>query len=112
MELVDIGFNFTSSAFRQDEIQVIERANAAGVTRFILTGSNVNESEHAIKLSTQFDGMHTTAGVHPHLAKEFSEESLNQIRKLAEHENVVAIGEAGIRLQPKLFRTTATTTCI
>ena len=96
MDLVDIGFNFTSSAFRKDEKQVVERANAAGVNNFILTGSNAEESERAIKLSTQFSGMHSTAGVHPHLAKEFSEETPKQLRELAKHENVVAIGEAGL----------------
>ncbi len=96
MELVDIGFNFTSNAFRQDETKVIERANNAGVTRFILTGSNIEDSEYALKLSAQYNGMHSTVGVHPHLAKEFTEETPEQLRKLAKHENVVAIGEAGL----------------
>ena len=96
MELVDICFNFTNSAFREDEAEVIQRANKEGVNYFILTGSNVDDSEYALKLSTQYDGMWSTAGVHPHLSKEWTDETLHQLKKLAAHENVVAIGEAGL----------------
>lgn len=96
MELVDICFNFTSKAFRDDEVELIKRANQAGVSRFILTGSNVHDSEYALKLSIQHQSMYSTAGVHPHLAKEWTDETLVQLRKLAAHNNVVAIGEAGL----------------
>ena len=47
MELVDICFNLTSSAFREDEAEVILRANKAGVKQFIITGSDVKDSEYA-----------------------------------------------------------------
>ncbi|MGH1538544.1 MAG: TatD family hydrolase [Gammaproteobacteria bacterium] len=96
MELVDIGFNFTSSAFRQDEHGVVDRANHAGVKHFVLTGSDVEESQHAIQLATQFEGMVSTAGVHPHLAKQWQEDSYEKLKLLAEHEKVAAIGEAGL----------------
>lgn len=96
MELVDICFNFTSNTFRDDEEDVIKRANQAGVSRFILTGSNVQDSENALHLATQHDGMYSTAGIHPHLAKEWTDESLIQLRNLAMRQNVVAIGEAGL----------------
>lgn len=96
MDLVDICFNFTSKAFRDDEVELIRRANQAGVSRFILTGSNVQDSEYALQLSTQHTNMYSTAGVHPHLAKEWTDETVTQLRHLAKHNNVVAIGEAGL----------------
>ena len=96
MELVDTGFNFTHPAFRDDETEVIERAKQAGVNRFILTGSNVADSKHALQLATYYAGMYATAGVHPHLAKEWTDETAPQLRTLAAHENVVAIGETGL----------------
>ena len=96
MELIDICFNFTSNAFRKDEADVVERANKAGVTRFILTGSNVEDSENALQLSKQYKGMHSTAGVHPHLSKEFTEATTEQLHTLSNNHNVVAIGEAGL----------------
>lgn len=96
MELVDICFNFTSDTFRDDETQVIERARQAGVQHFVVTGSSVPDSEHAIQLCTQYEGAYATAGVHPHRAKEFTDKSLIELHRLAMHEKVVAIGEAGL----------------
>ena len=96
MELFDIGFNFTSNAFRKDADQVVARANQAGVKNFVITGSDVEESKYATQLAKQYDGMVTTAGVHPHLAKQWQEESYTELKKLTEHDGVVAIGEAGL----------------
>ena len=96
MELVDIGFNFTSSAFRNDADEVIKRANLVGVKHFVITGSDVEESKQAAELATQYAGMVSTAGVHPHLAKTWQQDSYNKLKKLTQYEHVVAIGEAGL----------------
>lgn len=96
MELIDICFNFTSSAFRDDEPDIIRRANLAGVTQFILTGSDAKDSQFAYDLAQKYPGMYSTAGVHPHLSKNWTTEIQLQIYNLATLENVVAIGEAGL----------------
>ena len=96
MELVDIGFNFTSSAFRKDEDAVIERAKHAGVKHFVITGSDVEESEQAATLASKYEGMVSTAGVHPHLAKNWQQDSYSRLKILAKCKQVVAIGEAGL----------------
>lgn len=96
MELIDIGFNFTSSAFRKDADEVVTRANQAGVKYFVLTGSDVEESKFALELSQQYTGMVSTSGVHPHLAKQWHDDSYSELKVLAKHDNVAAIGEAGL----------------
>lgn len=96
MELVDICFNLTSSAFRDDELDVINRAKRAGVKHFIITGSDAKDSEYAYELSQQYEGMYSTAGVHPHLAKNWTDNTSQQLTNLAKHERVVAVGEAGL----------------
>ena len=96
MELVDIGFNLTSSAFRKDADEVVERAKQAGVKYFVLTGSDIEESARAAVLATQYESMVSTAGVHPHLAKQWQEDSYTKLKKLAGHMKVTAIGEAGL----------------
>jgi len=96
MELVDIGFNFTSSAFRKDADEVVKRAQQVGVKYFVLTGSDIEESEFALNLSTQYTGMVSTAGVHPHLAKQWQDDSYEKLKILAVNSNVAAIGEAGL----------------
>lgn len=95
--LVDICFNFTHSAFRKDERAVLERAVAAGVTTLMVTGSSADESRRCVELAERYpDHLYATAGVHPHLAREWNETTLGRLRELAGCAKVKAIGEAGL----------------
>lgn len=96
MELADVCFNFTNRAFRKDAAEVVQRANKVGVRYFVVTGCNVEDSEYALQLTTRYAGMYATAGVHPHLAKQWDDATVPRLRALAAHEKVVAIGEAGL----------------
>ncbi len=96
MEFIDIGFNLTSSAFRKDEADVVARATQAGVTKFIVTGSNVADSQSAVELTNKYQNMYATTGVHPHLAKEWEQNTTSKLQALAQSKHVVAIGETGL----------------
>ena len=91
MPLVDIGANLTHPAFEHDLPDVLERARHAGVTQIIVTGATVEEARKALGL-----GFITTAGVHPHHARECNDETINAIRELSKNSRVVAIGECGL----------------
>jgi TatD DNase family protein len=90
MQLVDIGANLTHSAFSHDLDQVLERALAAGVS-VIVTGTTADEARKALAL-----GFHTTAGVHPHHARDCGPQTIPELRELAKDPRVVAIGECGL----------------
>jgi TatD DNase family protein len=97
VSLVDIGVNLTHAAFDVDRQQVIERAIAAGVHIMILTGTTVEESRKALILAEQHpEILYSTAGVHPHDVKHCGAETISQLRQLANHSKVVAIGECGL----------------
>jgi TatD DNase family protein len=95
MQLIDIGANLTHEAFRGDLGEVLARAREAGVERIIVTGTSVEESRRALQLAEE-KGLHATAGVHPHHAKDCGPDTIPQLRKLAAHPRVVAIGECGL----------------
>ncbi|MGH8502466.1 MAG: TatD family hydrolase [Gammaproteobacteria bacterium] len=96
-ELIDICFNFTHAAFREDEAAVLARALDAGVTTMMVTGSSVQDSQAAIALAERYpDQLYATAGVHPHLAKGWTQTTRAELRALAAHAKVRAIGEAGL----------------
>lgn len=96
-ELVDICFNFTHSAFREDEEQVLQRAVNAGVRTMMVTGSSAEESQYCIELAERYpDYLYATVGVHPHLAKDWRPGTLERLRELAHHGRVKAIGEGGL----------------
>jgi TatD DNase family protein len=91
MQLVDIGANLTHPAFRDDLPQVLERARDAGVETIIATGTTPEETRKALEL-----GFFTTAGVHPHHARDCDSTTISSLRELAKHPHVVAIGECGL----------------
>jgi TatD DNase family protein len=95
MLLTDIGANLTHEAFRHDLNEVLARARDAGVGRIIVTGTTVQESRRALQLAEE-KGLHATAGVHPHHARDCGPDTIPQLRKLAAHPRVVAIGECGL----------------
>ena len=95
--LVDIGVNLTNKAFQADLDHVLARARQAGVTRMVVTGTSVPESEQAAHLAALTPGMlWATAGVHPHHAKECDDTTLDALRSLAARPEIVAIGECGL----------------
>ncbi|MTD29303.1 3'-5' ssDNA/RNA exonuclease TatD [Erwinia sorbitola] len=95
--MFDIGVNLTSTQFAKDREKVVKRAREAGVTGMLITGTNALESQQACSLAQQHPGYcWSTAGVHPHHASEWSGETAATLRRLAENERVVAIGECGL----------------
>jgi TatD DNase family protein len=97
MQLVDIGANLSHESFRRDLDAVIERAQAAEVAQIVITGASEEESVAASEIARTRPGvLFSTAGLHPHLAREWRPRSERVIRKLAARPEVVAIGEAGL----------------
>jgi TatD DNase family protein len=95
--LVDIGVNLTNKAFRNDLDEVLERAQSAGVTRMVVTGTSVTASRDAAALAATRPGLlYSTAGVHPHDAKSCDDSTIDTLRALAAAPHVVAIGECGL----------------
>lgn len=97
LDLIDIGVNLTHRSFQADRRGVIERAAAAGVRTMIVTGTNLEVSHEAQRLAHDHPGrLFATVGVHPHDSQHCTEATLEELRRLAAHEEVVAIGECGL----------------
>ncbi len=95
--LVDIGVNLTGSAFNKDLSAVIERALAHGVSHMVVTGTNLEHTEAAIELCDRWpEVLFSTAGVHPHHAKEWNEKVAIRIHDAAQNAAVRALGECGL----------------
>ncbi|MBB1486062.1 TatD family hydrolase [Oceanospirillum sediminis] len=95
--LTDIGVNLTSNRFDNCRNEIIEQAVSSGITRMILTGTSVKESEAASTLCQQYpENLWFTAGVHPHDASQFDKSTPAALKDLAMETACVAIGEAGL----------------
>ncbi|MDH3304458.1 MAG: TatD family hydrolase [Gammaproteobacteria bacterium] len=95
--LIDIGANLAHDSFDDDRDEIMQRAADAGITRIIVTGSSDDSNVKAAALAESKPGvLYSTAGVHPHHATDFSDESDALIRGLAKKGVVVAVGECGL----------------
>ncbi|TWX58429.1 TatD family hydrolase [Colwellia hornerae] len=95
--MIDVGVNLTNTRFDKDRDELIARAKSVGITAMLVTGTNIAESHKALQLSAQYpDYLYSTAGVHPHDADNVSDDYLHDIRRLAKHKAVKAIGECGL----------------
>lgn len=95
--LIDIGLNLTHESFDIDRDEVIARAELAGVSQFIITGTTVPHSARALELAQNQTGkFFATAGIHPHYAKSFDQHSSVALRTLLQNPEVVAVGECGL----------------
>jgi len=95
--LVDIGANLAHDSFDSDRDAVLEDALNAGVQQIVLTGSGDDSNRAAADLAATRPGfLFSTAGVHPHHAKDYGDDSDRLIRSLVEAGRVVAVGECGL----------------
>ncbi|MFY8275289.1 TatD family hydrolase [Pseudoalteromonas sp. SSDWG2] len=93
--MIDAGVNLTSSQFSKDTDEVVLRAREAGITSMMLIGCDEQDSHDAHTLAQHY-GFYSCAGVHPHNAKDASANLEENLRWLAAHPHVIAIGECGL----------------
>ena len=95
--IIDIGANLAHDSFDDDREAVLKRAHDAGVTRIVVTGSSDESNVKAAALAESHPGsLYSTAGVHPHHASDYTENSDALIRDLVDKNVVVAVGECGL----------------
>lgn len=89
---------------------VIRRAKDAGVEALITIGSDIKSNQDNIEIADKHDFVYVSVGVHPHDSKDFTEETLGQLRAYCRlrnsgcetkgikprNEKVVAVGETGL----------------
>ncbi len=94
--LIDSHCHLNFNKFDDDRVDVVERAKAEGIVAFINPATNLDDSRQVINLAGQFPEVYAAIGVHPNDAGGVDEAVLSQLRALADHPKVVAIGEIGL----------------
>jgi TatD DNase family protein len=83
-------------AFNTDRAAVIERALAAGVTRIVCVGTDLDSSRLAIHLAQEYPAVFAAVGCHPNHAASAPDDIRPALETLARQPKVVAIGETGL----------------
>jgi len=92
----DTHAHLTYPDFADELPQVVARAEAAGITKLISIGTDLESSERAIALAERFPNVFAVVGWHPSDATQAPEDLRPGLRDLARRPKVVGLGETGL----------------
>jgi TatD DNase family protein len=79
-----------------EEAELVEAATSAGVGRMLNVGVDEETNGTAIATAERHEGVFAAVGRHPNSATGFDEAAATELKRLAAHEKVRAIGETGL----------------
>ena len=94
--LVDTHAHLDAKPFAGNIEAILARAAAAGVGHILTVGCDLESSRASVALAETHPGIYAAVGIHPHDAVTVTEPALAELRSLAAHPKVVAIGETGL----------------
>ena len=96
MEWFDSHCHVDEEQFDGDRDEVLNRMRENGVTRFAVIGSDLKTSRRAVRFASEHAGAVAAVGVHPHEAKDFRDEDLEELKEMIRSGQAAAIGEIGL----------------
>jgi len=94
--LIDTHAHLDFPDFAKDLDAVLSRAEAAGVKQILTIGTTLQSSRRSIELAERYPNLFATVGIHPNSVGEERDDFMPELRVLANHPKVVAIGETGL----------------
>ncbi|MEA2008839.1 MAG: TatD family hydrolase, partial [Chloroflexota bacterium] len=96
MKLADTHCHLGFDDFDKDREQVLARAWEAGMERILLPGVDLASSRKAVRLAESHPKLFAAVGVHPNSALTWEQHTKAELKSLAAHPKVVALGEIGL----------------
>jgi TatD DNase family protein len=93
--VIDSHAHVHDKAFDEDRALVIERARAAGVSRILTVGCDLEDTRRAVATAREYD-CYATAGIHPHEAKDAPADLVAALAPFLDDPRTIAIGETGL----------------
>lgn len=96
----DIHTHLYWKSYDADRDAVVARAREAGVREMLVIGCTVDESRQAVELAEQYPDVYASIGLHPQefndLGFQIDDLGISELKKLAENNRAIAIGECGL----------------
>ncbi|HWQ13841.1 MAG TPA: TatD family hydrolase [Roseiflexaceae bacterium] len=96
IRLIDTHAHLATAQFDADREAALERARAAGVARVLEIGYDLDSSRAAVALAEARPEVYAVVGVQPNYPQAAQGAWLEELRRLAAHPRVVALGEIGL----------------
>lgn len=94
--LFDTHAHFDDERFDADRDEMLEQMKDFGVTNITNIGSSMESSRRSVELAEKYDFIYASVGVHPSETENLTEADMEELRRLAQHPKVRAIGEIGL----------------
>lgn len=82
--------------FQDDLDKVLQNAKDEKIDYILIPATDLPTSAKVIELIDKHDMLFGAVGIHPHDTKDWNANDLTQLKELAQHKKVVAIGEIGL----------------
>ena len=94
--LFDTHAHYDSRQFDADRDQVLSALPGQGVGLVVNPGCDLDSSRKAIAIAEQYPFVYAAVGVHPEDCAGWQDTDVDELRSLAAHPKVVAVGEIGL----------------
>lgn len=94
--IFDSHSHYDDDAFSSDREEIINSLKKNGISYVVNIGCDIKTSKMACKLSEKYPFFYFTAGFHPSYAHLLSDEAIEFLSEIKNHEKFVALGEIGL----------------
>lgn len=94
--LFDTHAHLDDEAYDVDRREVLTQIRNSDVKKIVNAASSLKSAHAAVRLAEENDFIYAAVGIHPHDVSQMEDKDLLEIKKLASHKKVVAIGEIGL----------------
>lgn len=94
--LFDTHAHFDDERFDADRDAMLEQMKDFGVTNITNIASSMASSRRSVELAEKYDFVYASVGVYPSETENLTETDMEELRRLAQHPKVRAIGEIGL----------------
>lgn len=94
--LIDTHAHLDDEKFKDDLIEVINRATENGISNIITVSSAPGSIKNTLNIIGRFPNIFGAAGLHPHDAKHFNDKTEEDIICAIKNEKIIAVGEIGL----------------
>lgn len=96
MKITDTHAHYDDPAFDSDRYELLDRLLSESCEKIVTLGCDIEKSRFEIMLAGRYENVYAAVGVHPENCAEESDGYLEELRRLAAHPKVCAIGEIGL----------------
>ena len=82
--------------FKDDLDEVLKQAKENGIDNILIPATDIATAKEVITLTEKYDFLYGAIGVHPHDSKDWDSLWLKEIKVLATHDKIKAVGEIGL----------------